>query len=332
MENSASPVTPLLSVTVLNYNYARYLPQCIDSILSQTCSDFELILINDCSTDSSLDVIERYRGDPRVRVVNHEKNKGYIASLVEGTQLSVGKYITVISADDYCVSNQAFAKLLELLEADEKVVLAYSAHGLYGDDGIRTYLRRPHPQSRVRTGPEEFQDLVQENYILHSGAVIRAAAYHAVGGYDPSARYAPDTIMWMMLCSQGKVAYCADELFAYRVHHSNMSTSHGGIRDGLRESLEGIDKAYSALRGSAGINDSLYRQAVKRNLVAAATDNIFAGRIQNGWYAYLCGARLHPIWTVVQKRTLILLLRTVLGARYFLLLKGALQRIPRGTK
>jgi glycosyltransferase involved in cell wall biosynthesis len=323
--------TPLLSVTVLNYNYARYLPQCLDSILRQSFTDFELILINDCSTDNSSEVIERYKGDSRVCVVNHNQNRGYIASLVEGSSMSRGKYLTVISADDYCTSDLAFATLLDVLEADETVVFAYSAHGLYGDGGIRRYLRRPHPHSYVRSGPEEFRDLVQENYILHSGAIIRASTYRAVGGYDPSARYAPDTIMWMMLCTRGKVAYCADDLYAYRVHQTNMSVSHAGIRDGLRESLSGIDTAFAALRGCAGIDDSLYRRAVKRNLVAAATDNIFAGRVRTGWYAFSCGARIHPIWTVFQTRTFILLACSLLGSRRYLLLRDVLRCIYRSS-
>src|SRR5512146_3551728 len=98
---------PILSVTVLNYNYAHYLPQCLDSILRQTWNDFELILINDRSTDNSLEVIQPYLADPRIRLVDHQQNKGYISSLIEGSELSRGRYITVISADDYCVSNRA---------------------------------------------------------------------------------------------------------------------------------------------------------------------------------------------------------------------------------
>src|SRR5207244_4000882 len=59
---------PLLSVTVLNYNYARFLPGCLDSILRQSFQDFELIVIDDCSTDGSLEVIRPYLSDPRVRL------------------------------------------------------------------------------------------------------------------------------------------------------------------------------------------------------------------------------------------------------------------------
>lgn len=318
--------TPTLSVTVLNYNFAHYLPQCLDSILRQTWTDFELILVNDCSTDNSLDVIEKYLADPRVRLVDHAQNQGYIASLLEGARESRGKYIAVISADDYCVSDRAFESLLQPMEADDEVVLAYSAHGHYSQDSVRGYLRRPYPTSYVRPGVEEFRDLVMENYILHSGTIIRTTAYNAVGGYDASVRYAPDTIMWLMLCGQGKVAYCADELYAYRVHEGNMSVSKRGIRDGLRESKIGLQQAFAMFQGTPGIDNQLYVRALKRNLSAVATDNIFRNDWRSGWYAYWCALRMHPFLTTFQTRTPILLARTLLGPRGFKSLRLALRR------
>src|SRR5215831_13668629 len=69
---NSEAVAPMLSVAVLNYNYAHYLPQCLDSILRQTWTDFELILINDCSTDNSLEVIQPYLADPRLEFINHK--------------------------------------------------------------------------------------------------------------------------------------------------------------------------------------------------------------------------------------------------------------------
>ena len=322
----AQQTAPTLSVTVLNYNYARYLPECLDSILKQTFADFELIVINDCSTDNSLEVIEPYLADPRVRLVNHGQNKGYIASLIEGSQISRGKYITVISADDFCVSNRAFENLVRPMEADGEAVFAYSAHGQYADDGTRVYLRRPHLESFVRAGYEEYRDIVQENYILHSGVIIRSTAYAAVGGYDPTARYACDTILWLMLCAQGKVVYSADELYAYRRHDSNMSVSTNGIRGGLQEHLRGIDESFVVMRGKPNITDALHVQAIKKNLTAPALDNIFSNRPLAAWYAYWCGLRMHPLLTLFQSRTLILILRTVLGPEQFGAVRSVLRR------
>ncbi len=325
-DSSARQSVPTLSVTVLNYNYARYLPHCLDSILRQTFSDFELILINDCSTDNSLEVIEPYLADPRVRLVNHSQNKGYIASLIEGSDLSRGKYLSVISADDYCVSDRAFELLVQPMEADDEVVFAYSAHGQYADDGNHVYLRRPHPESFVRQGFDEYRDIVQENYVLHSGVIIRSSAYAAVGGYDPTARYACDTILWLMLCSRGKVAYSAEELYAYRRHESNMSVSTSGIRGGLQEHLRGIEESFAVMRGKPQITDDLLVRAIKKNLTAPALDNIFSDRAPAAWYAFWCAFRMHPLLTCFQRRTLILITRTILGPQQFSVMRSFVRR------
>ena len=112
---------PLLSVTVLNYNYGSYLPDCIDSILAQTFRDFELIIIDDCSSDNSLDVVQPYLADPRVRLVAHEANVGYGGSLIEGTEVhSRGEYVTVISADDLVTRPDAFERQIALLRPTQR--------------------------------------------------------------------------------------------------------------------------------------------------------------------------------------------------------------------
>src|SRR5215213_1469759 len=113
----SSGVVPTLSVTVLNYNYGAYLPACLDSILGQTFRDFELIIIDDCSTDNSLAVIEPYLADPRVRLVAHQANVGYCGSLIEGTEVqSAGELVTVISADDLVRRPDAFERQVRLLQ------------------------------------------------------------------------------------------------------------------------------------------------------------------------------------------------------------------------
>ena len=78
--------TPRLSVVVLNYNYGRYLPGCLKSILDQTFTDFELIIIDDCSTDDSRAVIAPFLSDSRVRLHAHTTNLGYAKSIIEGTE------------------------------------------------------------------------------------------------------------------------------------------------------------------------------------------------------------------------------------------------------
>jgi glycosyltransferase involved in cell wall biosynthesis len=325
-------LAPTLSVTVLNYNYATYLPQCLDSILKQTWKDFELIIINDCSTDNSLEVIEPYQADPRVHLVNHTKNQGYIKSLIEGSEMSRGKYITVISADDFCVSDHAFESLIHMMESDAEVAWAYSTHGVYGADGVRSGVSQHHATALVRPGYEEYRDLLLRGYdILHSGVIIRSSAYKAVGGYDPSARYACDSIMWLMLCAQGKVAYCTDELFGYRRHGTNMSFTREGVEATLREHAYGIRKSFAVMKGAPGVTKGAYRRAMRKALSYRAIEYMLAGRVQTAWFAFWCGVRVSPMLTIFQAKTLSLVGRTLLGPSGFQVVRAAVRREHRSA-
>ena len=323
---SASKVTvmernPRLSVTVLNYNYGHYLGECLRSILAQSMTDFELILINDCSTDNSRDIIAPFLSDPRIRFVDHEKNQGYVFSLLEGCRLSRGHILTVISADDYALDTHAFARACQTLEGDPAISLCYSAWHEVNDQGEVRHTRRAADQDYVLAGPDEFRRLMLSSPILHSGAMIPRWAYDAVGGYDPECRYSVDTNMWLALCAAGKTAYLNTPLYAYRAHSSNLSQSAGSLWRATEEMLFGIDKALARFP-SGTIRDAavLRRQARQRALVAVPTLDIFAGRLWRGWQGYGMALRHYPVLTLMQARTLTLLGRTLLGARAYRLL------------
>ncbi|MDQ3703439.1 MAG: glycosyltransferase [Chloroflexota bacterium] len=324
--------TPALSVTILNYNYANYLPQCLDSVLSQTMRDFEVILINDCSTDNSREVIQKYLHDPRVRLVDHPVNRGYVASLLEGCRLSSGRYMTVISADDYAIEPQAFALACAALEADDATVLAYSAWHQVDDQRRILHTRRGADADYVHHGPDEFRRLLLSSPVLHSGALIRRSAYQAVGGYDERCRYSVDTNMWLALCSVGKVAYIDRPLYAYRTHGTNLSNSQGALWDATGEMLLGIDAAIDRFPEGALANPStMRREARQRALLAVPTVDVFAGRYARGWRAYWEAFRRYPLATAAQPRTATLLLRTVLGERNFDRLRDFAQRVSRAA-
>ncbi|HRI88694.1 MAG TPA: glycosyltransferase family 2 protein, partial [Candidatus Hydrogenedentes bacterium] len=97
---SSTEKIPAISVITPVYNNASYLPEALDSILGQTFSDFEFILVNDGSTDNSLEVLETYaRRDPRIRISSRE-NRGYISALNEGLAMARSEFIARMDADD----------------------------------------------------------------------------------------------------------------------------------------------------------------------------------------------------------------------------------------
>ena len=253
------PDMPLLSVTILNYNYGRFLRQCLDSILRQDFTDFEIILIDDTSTDDSLEVAAPYLADPRIRLVAHATNQGFGASLVEGCTLSRGKYITLVSADDWIESSQAFSAQIAVMERDPAVAFAFSAYQEWDSPQRQPHVwraatadfvkRRPRPVRRPPARPSsdaQWHAHPQERLYSHPAAMTRAS------------KSRPDTRMWLGLCSVGKGAYIDQILYTWRRHGSNMS---GGRAESLRimigEVLGAIEWSYKLW--PADIRQSLRR-------------------------------------------------------------------------
>lgn len=309
---------PLVSVTVLNYNYARFLPTCLDSILQQSFRDFEVIVINDHSTDNSLEVIAPYLRDPRVRLINHEHNKGFVASLIEGMQESRGTYLSVISADDWVVAPHAFARQVEVLEQNPRVVMAFSAYGLYADEQTLNFVSRAASHSYVRDGKEVLTDFLLKGYPQHSGTMIRKSAYEAIGGYDPTLRWSLDAQMWLGLCHFGDIAYIDDMLYAYRRHPSSMSKDPTALRNAIDELFRIFDWTFSFMpEAERKQKQWLYRKARQRALIAFAADAVFSGNIRLGWQYYCVGLQVSPWETILQKGSLAIALRALLGARLY---------------
>ncbi|NNJ11100.1 glycosyltransferase [Chloroflexales bacterium ZM16-3] len=326
--------TPLLSVTVLNYNYAHFLPTCLDSILGQSFRDFELILINDKSTDNSLAVIQPYLADPRVRLIDHQKNKGFVGSLLEGVDLSRGTYISVISADDWVVDPSAFAKQIAALEENPDVVFAFGNYGFYADEKRCTSVRNPSAESYIRSGREVFQQMVIDRAPQHSGTMIRRTAYDKLGGYDRNMRYAVDGQMWLGLCHLGKVAYIHDVLYAYRMHTTNMTKNSQAIERSIREVLQILDWSFGMLPPADRRSlNWLYNKAVRWTLVEYATKATFEeNNLQLGWSYFWMAFRIRPWPTLAQNMLITLLLCTLLGVRGYKSLEQLKARVNPQTR
>lgn len=314
---------PLLSVTVLNYNYGHFLPTCLDSILGQSFTDFELILINDKSTDNSLAVIGPYLKDPRIRLVDHQENQGFVRSLIEGADISRGKYITVISADDWVARPTAFEQQIAVMERDAAIAFVYSAYDHHLDEANRESTWVGANASYVLPGLEAFKQLVVNPFLLHTGTVIRKLAYDKVGGYDRTTTYLVDTRMWLSLCHVGKVAYIDEALYAYRRHGKNMSRSAAALQREIREVLNTISWSFEQ-HPDAKRRDlvALKAEAERRALIAFAMDDIFRDHYQAGWQSFMIALRMRPLQTLLQPSTAAMALRTVLGGRGYSSLRG----------
>ena len=89
----------MISIITASYNYANYIKECIDSVLSQDFTDWELIIVDDCSVDNSVEIIKSYT-DSRIRLIRNEKNSGLKRTLLRGIQEAGGEYIAFLESDD----------------------------------------------------------------------------------------------------------------------------------------------------------------------------------------------------------------------------------------
>ncbi len=312
----------MLSITVLNYNYGRYLAACLDSILRQSYREFEVIVIDDCSTDNSLEVIQPYLADERVRLVHHQKNCGYIASLVEGTeQHSTGEYLTVISADDVVLRDDAFARQIGLLEQHPAAAFCFSAYEVF-DSGTGRVLRTAEPfaTDTVLPAGEALEPLLTDItvQVLHSGTIIRKSAYQRAGGYRPELTMACDFALWPALALCGDVVYCADKLYGWRQHESQDTKAVAKAKTLTGEILVALRRTFTlAERHGTPLRGDVRRRALRRCLLMIPLDHAFSGRPRLALAYCMAAARLRPGEVLLARQFWIALLRIGLGGRLF---------------
>src|SRR5579875_3105196 len=118
-------MNPTVSFVVPCYKLAHLLPQCLDSILGQSYGDLEVLLMDDCSPDDTPAVAARYQHDKRVRYIRHQKNVGHLRNYNHGIRQARGKYIWLISADDYLRLPYALERYVSFLERHPRVGFAF---------------------------------------------------------------------------------------------------------------------------------------------------------------------------------------------------------------
>ncbi len=120
-----------VSICMPNYNFAQYLPEAIESVLRQSYSDFEFVIIDNCSTDNSVEVIQRYAGkDARIKLNVNKQNIGLVNNLNLCLQKARGDYIKFLFSDDLLASENALEQMVTVLDAHEGISLVASARNV----------------------------------------------------------------------------------------------------------------------------------------------------------------------------------------------------------
>ena len=211
----------LVTVYITNYNYGDYIEVAIQSVLNQTLQDFELIIIDDGSTDNSKEIIEQYKDHAQVKIV-YQKNKGLNVTNNIALRASSGKYIVRLDADDF-LKEDALEKLSSKLEADDELGLVFPNYYMVDADGKVI-------SEEVR---HDFDKEVQLFDQAAHGActMIRSDFLRAVGGYNESYNCQDGYELWIKFTSHYKVSNVNEPLFYYRQHGANLTSNENKILD-----------------------------------------------------------------------------------------------------
>lgn len=213
---------PRLTVLMSVYNGERYLREAIESILGQTFTDFELLIIDDGSTDDSVAVILGFR-DPRIRLVRNDANLGLVASLNRGLEFARGAYLARMDADDISMPERLKRQVV-FMDANPEVDICGS--WLEAFDGRVKEIWSP------PLGDEEIKaNLIFESVIYHPTVIMRQTVLSDLAvRYDEDYPYAQDYDLWGRLSRSCRFANIGEVLLRYRIHEQSIGKCKSDIQ------------------------------------------------------------------------------------------------------
>ncbi|MCX7824572.1 MAG: glycosyltransferase [Verrucomicrobiae bacterium] len=230
-------MNPTVSFVVPCYKYAHHLAECVNSILSQSFTDFEVIIMDDCSPDHTPEVAASFK-DPRVTHVRHERNIGAVANINDGIRRARGKYVWVLSADDALVRPDALADYIAVAEKNPGVGMLFSSGVLLPDPHDTGDVDLPEVITRegwgtnviaetLRSGRDEiipakafFVEVANTIQICPPTVMFRTSGFAKAGLWpeDASVKHCPDWLLWARFAFFFDVAFIARPAAGYRMH------------------------------------------------------------------------------------------------------------------
>ena len=254
-EDSASP---RVSVVMPVFDGERYLEEALDSILGQSLGDFELIVIDDGSTDGTAGILEeRARRDERLHLF-HEEHRGLIAALNQGCGLARGTYIARMDADDVAMPDR-LERQVAFLDRHPAVAVLGGAVRVIGGNG--TFSHEWHPPAEDR----QIKDMLRRsNLFTHSAVMMRKDAFDAAGGYRKPFLHAEDYDLWLRMADRFELANLAEVIACSRIHPGQVSAAN--LRLQVASALAA--QAAARIRRDTGRDPVLDEEVVNGELLA----------------------------------------------------------------
>ncbi|GIM30258.1 glycosyl transferase [Clostridium polyendosporum] len=240
---------PKVTIFMPVYNSEEFISETVESILSQTFTDYEFLIVDDGSTDKTLDIIERYN-DPRIKVVKNEKNMGLPYTRNLGLQLSRGEYFALIDADDICYKDRIKTQV-DFLDNNDNVGVVSTHVKVFGKMSIKDNIRL-HAFFNKKLNSEEIKaKLIFSNFISNPSAMIRKSVL-IENNIKYRAEYSSgqDYGLWIDLLTKTNFHIISKKLLKYRFGHGNVTQKSKSKREAIHKILskqlfENINLSYN---------------------------------------------------------------------------------------
>jgi glycosyltransferase involved in cell wall biosynthesis len=289
-ERGETVPSPLVSVVMSVYNRAGFVGEAIESIMGQSFPDFELIVVNDGSTDGSGEIIERYtRADTRLRAFD-QPNRGLVCTANRGCALARGKYIARLDSDDVAISNR-LERQVEFLERRPEVAVLGGGRYLLGKRGPSHEAGLPAEDDRTIR-----ERLPRCNCLVHSTVMMRTAVFRAVGGYRQAFPPAEDYDLWLRISEHYQLANLPYPLVYYRVHPQQATLTRIEVLamatlaaqaaarrrvSGGCDPLGDVEQITPEILAALGVTDEMLADGLAQQYIVAAADSLAAGYPQH---------------------------------------------------
>ncbi|OHA69199.1 MAG: hypothetical protein A3B24_00235 [Candidatus Wildermuthbacteria bacterium RIFCSPLOWO2_01_FULL_48_16] len=219
---------PLVSIILPTFNREKTLAKAIESALSQTYRDFELLVVDDASQDKTQSILLEYaRKDVRIVGIRNEKNSGLVRSLNKGVQCAKGAYIARLDDDDFWLDPRKLEKQVAFFEKHPKCVLTGGGQVRVDEKGKEiTRLMFPETDEEIRSR------MLFTNPFSHTSVLFRKDAWEKAGRYDETLIFSEDWDLWMKLASVG-TCYNFQEYFVCYLEGSQNRSKEHEVRDAL---------------------------------------------------------------------------------------------------
>lgn len=209
---------PLVSINVATYNRGNFIAEMIESILAQTYTNWELIIVDDASTDDTKAIVDLYLKDQRLKYYRNEINLNVCQTRNIALEKSVGKYIAILDSDDLWSNQNKLDQQVSFLEKNPDYGVIGTGVIVIDKNGSEMK-RYEHPLSDQAIRSQ----LLIKNTFAHSSTLILGQALRDIGGYNPSLNGIEDYDIWLKIGLKYKFANLPGHFLKYRVHGSNIS-------------------------------------------------------------------------------------------------------------